>query len=132
MVPTVRQILRAKLLAGNVGGIQKLVIQLRQRLFLWGVHAGNIQSMIVLQTSAEILAPADAVFYHPAEALEHAPGQDQIHIVCTVPIAPDVLDHVDFQLLKKRSEIHLMDNTLDIGQTDLEGMVQMLCGVLRF
>ena len=82
--------------------------------------------MFVLVTPAEIFTPGDAVFLHPAETLEHTLGEDHIDIPDGVQLTEDILDLCYLQFRKQGFEIYFVDNTLDIGHTDLEGVVRMV------
>ena len=42
-----------------------------------------------------------------------------------MPLAPDIHDHVNTQVIEQGSEIHFMDDAFDVGQTYLKGMMLM-------
>ena len=105
--------------------IEKLVIQFCHILSTNCICTGNVQGMIVLETAFQICRPGQTILFHPTEALEHTLGQDHIHIFDAVPLAPDIHDHVNAQVIEQGSEIHFMDDAFDVGQANLKGMMLM-------
>ena len=126
VIPAERKIRRTKLLLGDGERDQELVVQIDRALLLRLVSTRHIQRVIVLPAALQILRPGQSVFGHPAEALEHALGENEIHIVDPVPLTPDVRDLGDSELVKQALVVHLMDNALDVRQTDLKGMMFFL------
>ena len=123
VIPAERKIRRAKLLLRDGERDQKLIVQIDRAFLLRLVPARHIQRMIVFPAAFQILRPGQSVFSHPTKALEHALGENEIHIVDPVPLTPDVRDLGDSELVKQALVVHLMDNTLDVRQTDLKGMM---------
>ena len=126
VIPAERQIRRAKLLLGDGERDQKLIVQIDRALLLRLVPTRHIQRVIVLPAALQIFRPGQSVFGHPSEALEHALGENEIHIVDPVALSPDVCDLRDFKLVEQALVVHLMDNALDVRQTDLKRMMFFL------
>ena len=130
MLPAQRQVLWPELLFRDRERGQKLVVQLRRRLRLRLILTGDIQRMIVFPAAPQIVRPGKAAVRHPAEALEHTLGEDHVHIVHAMPLAPNVRDLADAQLTEQGFVIHLMHHALDVGKTDLEGVMKSV-GIQR-
>ncbi len=64
----------------------------------------------------------------PPEALQLALGQYQIDLTDRMGIFPNVLDHRNANACERSAEVYLVNHTLDIGHTDLEGMMLVALG----
>lgn len=64
----------------------------------------------------------------PSKSLQLALGQYQIDLTNRMGIAPNVLDHRNANACEQPAEVYLMNHTLDIRHTDLEGMMLVAFG----
>ena len=120
VVPAVRQIGRAELVTLNGNGGQKLIVQLGGLFRFLLAHIGDVQRMAVLAKHIPIIIPAHAAGSEPAVSLEHALGEDDVHIPDGMLHAPQIGDGVRPAEGQEVFEVHLVQHTLDIGHTDLE------------
>ena len=74
----------------------------------------------------QVFFPYKPVVRHPAERLEHALGQNDLHLVHGMTVSPCVNEIGNVQLLKQRMKIDLVQNALDIRHADLERGVDRL------
>ena len=76
--------------------------------------------MAVLAEHIPIIIPVHATGSEPAVSLEHALGEDDVHIPDGMLHAPQIGDGVRPAEGQEVFEVHLVQHTLDIGHTDLE------------
>ena len=120
MIPAVRQIGGAELVALNGNGGQKLIVQLGGLFRFLLAHICDVQRMAVLAEHCPIVLPTHAASVQPAVALEHTLGEDDVHIPDGMLHAPQIGDGVRPAEGQEVFEVHLVQHTLDIGHTDLE------------
>ena len=120
VVPAVRQIGRAELVTLNGNGGQKLIVQLGGLFRFLLAHIGDVQRMAVLAKHRPVVLPVHATGSEPAVSLEHALGEDDVHIPDGMLHAPQIGDGVRPAESQEVFEVHLVQHTLDIGHTDLE------------
>ena len=119
VVPAVRQIGRAELVTLNGNGGQKLIVQLGGLFRFLLAHIGDVQRMAVLAKHRPVVLPVHATGSEPAVSLEHALGEDDVHIPDGMLHAPQIGDGVRPAEGQEVFEVHLVQHTLDIGHTDL-------------
>ena len=120
VIPAVRQIGGAELVALNGNGGQKLIVQLGGLFRFLLAHICDVQRMAVLAEHCPIVLPTHAASVQPAVALEHTLGEDDVHIPDGMLHAPQIGDGVRPAEGQEVFEVHLVQHTLDIGHTDLE------------
>ena len=94
VVPAVRKIPGAELLLPDGDRIQKLIVQLGVGFRLHSADIGDVQSMAVTAEGVPVVLPGHPTAFQPAKSLEHAFGEDDVHILDIVLPAPDVADHL--------------------------------------
>ena len=120
VIPAVRQIGGAELVTLNGNGGQKLIVQLGGLFRFLLAHIGDVQRMAVLAKHRPVVLPVHATGSEPAVSLEHALGEDDVHIPDGMLHAPQIGDGVRPAEGQEVFEVHLVQHTLDIGHTDLE------------
>ena len=118
--PAGGKIRRTEFLCLNGNGSQKLIIQLCGGFRFFAAHLRDIQRMVVLPESAPIVLPGHTVLFQPAIAFEHALGQNDLHIINCVNVAPNIGDGFCAAVFQKVFEVHLMQHTFHKRQSDLE------------
>ena len=126
MIPAVRQIGGAELVALNGNGGQKLIVQLGGLFRFLLAHICDVQRMAVLAEYIPIIIPAHAAGSEPAAALEHTLGEDDIHIPDGMLHAPQIGDGVRPAEDQEVLEVHLVQHALHIRHTDLKRGVDFL------
>ena len=84
------------------------------------VYKRQVQRMAVLAKHRPVVLPVHATGSEPAVSLEHALGEDDVHIPDGMLHAPQIGDGVRPAEGQEVFEVHLVQHTLDIGHTDLE------------
>lgn len=102
------KIRRPELLRLNGNGGQELIIQFRGGFRFLAAHLGDIDRMIVFPEGAPVVLPGHTVFLQPTVALEHALGQNDLHIINSVNVAPDIGDGFRAAVFQKVLEVHLV------------------------
>ena len=120
MIPAVWQIGGAELVRLEGYRVQKLIVQFRRFLRLLLADICDVQCVAVLTEHRPIVLPAHATGSEPAVSLEHALGEDDVHIPDGMLHAPQIGDGVRPAEGQEVFEVHLVQHTLDIGHTDLE------------
>ena len=94
VIPDIREIPGAELLLPNGDSIQKLIVQFGMGLRLHPAHIGDVQSVAVAPEGVPVVLPSHTAVPKPAKALEHAFGENNVHILDAVFMAPDVPNHL--------------------------------------
>ena len=120
VIPAVRQIGGAELVAmdGNRG--QELIVQLCGLLRFLLADIGDVQGVMMPAESVPVVLPVHAAGGEPAVSLEHTPGEDDVHIPDRVLHAPQIGDGVRPAVGQEVLEVHLVQHALHIRHTDLE------------
>ena len=126
MIPAVRQIGGAELVALNGNGGQKLIVQLGGLFRFLLAHICDVQRMAVLAEHCPIVLPAHAASVQPAVALEHTLREDDIDLLNRMLHAPQIGDGFRAAAVKIILEVYLMQHALHIWHTDLERGVDFL------
>ena len=120
VIPAVWQIGGTELVRLEGYRVQKLIVQFRRFLRLLLADIRDVQCVAVLTEHRPIVLPAHATGSEPAVSLEHALGEDDVHIPDGMLHAPQIGDGVRPAEGQEVFEVHLVQHTLDIGHTDLE------------
>ena len=84
---------------------------------------------MIFPENGPVVLPGHAAVPQPAEPLELALGQNDIHILDTMCHTINVGDGIRSGRLQKIFEIHLVQHSLDVGQTNLERSVGVLTAI---
>ena len=126
MIPAVRQIGGAELVALNGNGGQKLIVQLGDLFRFLLAHIGDVQRMAVLAEHCPIVLPAHAASVLPAVALEHTLREDDIDLLNRMLHAPQIGDGIRPAESQEVLEVHFVQHALHIRHTDLKRGVDFL------
>ena len=120
VIPAVRQVGWAKLVRANRHGGEELVVEFSELLRLLLAHVGDVQSVAVAPENVPVVRPAHAALRHPAQALAHGAGEDDVHVFDPVLHAPQIGDGAGAAAGQEAVKIHLVEHPLDVGQANLE------------
>ena len=109
VVPAVRQVGGAKFVRANRHGGEELVVELSELLRLLLAHVGDVQSVAVAPESVPVVRPAHAALRHPAQALAHGAGEDDVHVLYLMFYAPQIADGPSAAVGQEGVEVHLVE-----------------------